>query len=190
MKKTTFFLILLFAIFFTSCKTSKSSIITSKQKAKEKGIYSYDDKKVKIEKSKSSKSSKNRNVSKTKKDIVETAIENLGVQYKYGGTTKSGMDCSGLVYSTFLKYDIEMSRSSVDMAKEGREVSVSKAEVGDLIFFKTGNSSVINHVGIITDIDDETVFFIHSSTSKGVIISSLEEAYYSKAFDKIKRVIE
>lgn len=173
-----------------SCKTSKSGIITSKEKAKEKGIYSYKDKKDKIEKSKSSKSGKKENISKTKKDIVETAMENLGVKYKAGGTTKSGMDCSGLIYSTFLKYDIEMSRSSIDMAKEGREVSASKAQVGDLIFFKTGNSSSINHVGIITDIEDDTLFFIHSSTSKGVIISSLNEPYYSKAFDKIKRVIE
>ena len=173
-----------------SCKTSKSGIITSKEKAKEKGIYSYNDKKVKIEKGESLKSGKKANISKTKRNIVETALENLGVKYKYGGTTKSGMDCSGLVYSTFIKYDIEMSRSSIDMAKEGREVSKSKAQIGDLIFFKTGNSSNINHVGIITDIENDAISFIHSSTSKGVIISSLDEPYYSKAFDKIKRVIE
>lgn len=188
MKKLTFTYLLLFSLFFISCKTSKSGIITSKEKAKEKGLYSYNDKKVKIEKVKSSKS--NKKGSKAKIELVETAKENLGVKYKYGGTTKSGMDCSGLVYSTFLKYDIEMSRSSADMAREGREVSRSKAQAGDLIFFKTNNSNTINHVGIITDNDDGEISFIHSSTSKGVLISSLNESYYAKAFEKIKRIIE
>lgn len=75
------------------------------------------------------------------------------------------------------------------MAKEGKEISKSKAEEGDLIFFKTNNSSTINHVGIITENDDE-LLFIHSSTSKGVIVSSLNEAYYAKAFEKIKRILE
>lgn len=170
---------------FVSCKTSKSSIITSKEKAKEKGIYSYNEKKSKDSKFKSKKS-----VSKTKSDLVSSAKENIGVKYKSGGKTKDGMDCSGLVYSTFLKYEIELSRSSVDMAKEGREVSNSKAQEGDLIFFKTGGSTTINHVGIITENNNGDILFIHSSTSKGVIISSLSESYYAKAFDKIKRVIE
>lgn len=173
-----------------SCKTSKSGIITSKEKAKEKGIYVYNDKKVKIKKGESSNSKKKENIRKIKRDIVDTALKNLGVKYKHGGTTKSGMDCSGLVYATFIKYDIEMSRSSVEIAKEGRKVSASKAQIGDLIFFKTGNSSTINHIGIITDTEDDTIFFIHASTRKGVIISSLKEPYYSNAFEQIRRVIE
>jgi lipoprotein Spr len=160
LKKSTLLLFVLFSVAFISCKSSKS--ITSSPKS----------------------------ISKQKNLIVETAKENLGVKYKFGGTTKSGMDCSGLVYSTFKKFDHEMPRSSYKMANEGKEVSKTKAEKGDLIFFKTGRSSKINHVGLITEIKKDEIFFIHSSTSKGVIISSTKEAYYAKAFDKIKRVTE
>lgn len=188
MKKTTLFLVL-FSMFFFSCKTSKSSIITSKAKAKEKGIYTYDNKNVTLKKT-ATKSRKKDNFNPIKFEIVATAKENLGVKYKLGGTTKSGMDCSGLVYATLLKHDIEVARTAIDIAKEGREVSKSKAQIGDLIFFRTENSSTINHVGIITSIDDDTLFFIHASTSKGVIISALDEPYYLKAFAKIKRIIE
>lgn len=100
------------------------------------------------------------------------------------------MDCSGLVYSTFKKFDFKLPRSSYEMANEGKEISKSKAEKGDLIFFKTGRSSKINHVGIITEVKKDEILFIHSSTSKGVIISSTKQDYYAKAYDKIKRVIE
>ena len=182
MKKHIILFIFIFSISFISCKTSKSSIITSKEKAKEKGIYSYNEK--------NAKSNKKGKSHKTKESIVDTAKEYLGVKYKSSGTTKSGMDCSGLVYTSFLAYDIELSRVSSDMAKEGREISTSKAEEGDLIFFKTNNSKTINHVGIITENHKGEIKFIHSSTSKGVIISSLSEPYYTKAFEKIKRIIE
>lgn len=190
MKKSTVYLFILFSLLFISCKTSKSSIVTSKEKAKEKGIYSYNEKAVKIEKGRSSKSYKKGTISVTKFAIVETAKKNIGVKYKNGGTSKSGMDCSGLVYSSFMKYDIELSRVSSDMAKEGKEISKSKAQEGDLIFFKTNNSRSINHVGIITENNNDELLFIHSSSSRGVIISSLNEAYYAKAYEKIKRILE
>jgi lipoprotein Spr len=190
LKKNTLIFLILFSISFVSCRTSKSSIITDKEKAKEKGIYSYDDKGVKIKKGKSSKFNSKKNSNNTITSIVASAKENLGVSYKGGGTTKSGMDCSGLVYSTFQKYDFSLPRSSNEMAKEGREVSVSKAQEGDLIFFKTNRSNSINHVGIITEIFDGEIKFIHSSTSKGVIISSLKESYYSKNFAQINRVLD
>lgn len=149
---------------FISCKSTKSVTNTSNNTSK--------------------------NISKEKNSIVETAIKNIGVSYKYGGTTRSGMDCSGLVYSTFQKFDFKLPRSSYEMANEGKEISKSKAEKGDLIFFKTGRSSKINHVGIITEVKKDEILFIHSSTSKGVIISSTKQDYYAKAYDKIKRVIE
>ena len=150
----------MFSIFFISCKSAKSASNSSK------------------------------NVSKEKNTIVETAKKNLGVNYKYGGTTKAGMDCSGLVFSTFQKFEYKLPRSSYEMAKEGKEISKAKAEKGDLIFFRTGGSSKINHVGIITENKKDEILFIHSSTQKGVIISSTKENYYAKSFDKIKRVIE
>ena len=100
------------------------------------------------------------------------------------------MDCSGMVYATFLKKEITMPRSSRDLSQHGITIDKEEALPGDLIFFKTNGRSVINHVGIITDIFGGEIKFIHASVHGGVIISSLSEPYYTKAFVKINRVIE
>jgi len=121
--------------------------------------------------------------------IVRTASNNLGVKYKYGGTTKSGFDCSGLVFTSFKTHDITLPRSSSEMAKKGKNIKTSEAQKGDLIFFITNGGKKINHVGIITEIRKDEIKFIHSSTQRGVIISSTKEAYYKKNFVKIMRVL-
>lgn len=122
-------------------------------------------------------------------DLVKTASDNLGAKYKYAGTTKSGFDCSGLVYSTFQTKAITLPRSSYEQSKIGTVISIKKAQKGDLIFFKTNNSSKINHVGLITEVTSEEIKFIHSSTSKGVIISSTKQNYYKNSFAQINRII-
>ena len=116
--------------------------------------------------------------------------DNIGSPYKYGGTTKNGFDCSGLVFVTFKKNDISLPRTSFDMSKYGKVISKKDAQKGDLIFFKTNGSSKINHVGLIVDIDKEFIKFIHASIQKGVIISSTKEDYYRKSFSQINRVID
>jgi len=141
------------------------------------------------------KSTKKETTSKTKESsniankIVQTASNNLGVKYKYGGTTKAGFDCSGLVFTSFKTHNISLPRSSSQMAEKGKKIKSSEAQKGDLIFFATSNTNRINHVGIITDIKNDEIKFIHSSTQKGVIISSTKESYYKKSFVKIMRVL-
>jgi cell wall-associated NlpC family hydrolase len=76
------------------------------------------------------------------------------------------------------------------MSKSGIRISKSEAKKGDLIFFKTNGRSVINHVGIVLEVIDDEIKFIHSSTSKGVIISTTKESYYGKNFAQINRIIE
>ncbi|MBC5836867.1 C40 family peptidase [Flavobacterium muglaense] len=161
----------LFLILFTSCKTS-SKIVTTKSKAHS--------------------SVSNRKTSQLIDDIVTTATDNIGVRYKAAGTTSSGFDCSGLVYSTFSQYDIALPRTSIEQSKTGTDLgkNTNKAQKGDLIFFRTNNRSQINHVGIITEVTDDEIKFVHASTSKGVIISSTKQAYYQKTFAQINRVLE
>lgn len=123
-------------------------------------------------------------------EIVNLAKENIGIKYRSGGTSATGMDCSGMVYATFKKKDITLPRSSGDLARHGYKISKGEARPGDLIFFKTNGRSVINHVGIVTEITENDIKFVHASVHRGVIISSLSEAYYTKAFVQINRVID
>ncbi|WP_445710518.1 NlpC/P60 family protein [Flavobacterium sp.] len=122
--------------------------------------------------------------------LVEKASEFIGTRYRSGGTTPNGFDCSGLMLTTFKEIDLTLPRTSGDQANYGDEVRKNKAQKGDLIFFATGRKkSRINHVGMITEVSDGEIKFIHSSTSAGVIISSLNESYYSTRFRQINRVL-
>lgn len=129
-------------------------------------------------------------LSSSVKTILNEAEKYTGTPYKIGGITKSGMDCSGLVYVSFNTINKKLPRRSIDMASYGNKISVSNVKEGDLIFFATSGGDTINHVGIVHDIgDDGEVFFIHASTSKGVMISSLSENYWSGKFIKATRVL-
>ena len=75
------------------------------------------------------------------------------------------------------------------MATQGRDIPLSQAVVGDLLFFKTTRKrNRISHVGIVVETGDE-VKFIHSSSSQGVIVSSLSEPYWQRAYAKTSRVL-
>ncbi|WP_299396446.1 C40 family peptidase [uncultured Gelidibacter sp.] len=122
--------------------------------------------------------------------IVDYAFEFDGVRYKRGGTSKEGMDCSGLVVTTFEKENISLPRVSRDIALTGDKVDLKEVTKGDLLFFATRrNSKIISHVGIVTTVKDGTIEFIHSSTSQGVIVSNMAEKYWHHAFIEARRVI-
>ena len=124
------------------------------------------------------------------KQLINSVSENLGAGYHTGGTNpNSGFDCSGLMYSTFKKFDITLPRSSNDMSKVGTKLNNSDIKKGDLIFFRTNGKSVINHVGMVTEVSSDEIKFIHSSTQKGVIVSSTKEPYYGKNFAQANRII-
>jgi len=121
--------------------------------------------------------------------IINTALTFSGTRYKYGGTTKKGMDCSGLLYVAFGEHDISLPRVSYNMAEKGKRIKVKNVEKGDLLFFKTSRTGKrINHVGMVVATDDE-IKFIHSSSSRGVIVSSLREGYWNAAFVKANRIL-
>lgn len=153
------FIVILLPIVFTSCKSASGATTKSSAHLAEK--------------------------------IINSATENIGVPYKAAGTTKAGFDCSGLVFTTFNQFDIKLPRSSSEQAKVGIDLgkNISKAQKGDLIFFKTNNRSQINHVGIIVETKDNELQFIHASTSRGVIISSTKEAYYERTFSQLNRIL-
>ena len=122
--------------------------------------------------------------------IINNAQDYNGVRYKYGGINRKGMDCSGLVYVSFKKENVILPRISRDMAKKGKTIHRSQIKKGDLLFFKTSKKrGSINHVGLVTRTEKGKIEFIHATTSKGVITSSLTENYWNSAFVEARRVL-
>ncbi len=126
--------------------------------------------------------------SATAKTLLSEAKSYLGTPYKFAGTTKQGMDCSGLVFTSYQKININLPRKSSDQAQQGKKIELENVIAGDLLFFNTSGKG-ISHVGLVESIKNGEVFFIHSSTSKGVMISSLSEKYWKERFVIAKRIL-
>ncbi len=107
-----------------------------------------------------------------------------GTPYRLGGLNKKGIDCSGFVYLTFKdQFGLKLPRTTKDQVKRGTRVYIGELQAGDLIFFKTAWRT--RHVGIY--LSDGR--FLHASTSKGVIISRLDNVYWKKKYWQSRRVL-
>ena len=161
------FILLFVALFFISCGTSRK--VSQKTETHKTGTKS---------------------TNKKKESIIKYVKTFKGTRYQFGGTTKKGMDCSGLVFVAFKKENISLPRVSRDMATRGKSISLSKTTKGDLLFFKTNkNKKNINHVGLVIEKKGSDILFIHSTSSRGVIISSLNEKYWKNAFVSVRRIL-
>lgn len=129
-------------------------------------------------------------ISRSVSDILKDAERYIGTPYKFGGNTSSGFDCSGFTVKVFEENDFSLPRRSTDQADAGKKIDIKEVKPGDLLFFATAGGSRVSHVGIVHDIGaDGEVKFIHASTSKGVMISSLNEKYWNKAYLHAQRVL-
>ncbi|MGG7034295.1 MAG: NlpC/P60 family protein [Flavobacterium sp.] len=123
--------------------------------------------------------------------LITKASENIGIPYLFGGTDKNGFDCSGLIFCTYKQIDITLPRTSSDMATNaGIKIDKNQAQKGDLLFFDTMNQGTINHVGMVTEVLDNEIKFIHASTSSGVMISSTKEDYFTQRLIQVNRILE
>lgn len=122
--------------------------------------------------------------------VVQTARSYTGTPYKYGGTTRVGMDCSALLFHSFQSVRITLPRTSEEQSKKGKRVNIKDLKVGDMVFFATGKKKrEVNHAGIVTAIRGRNdVRFIHASTSLGVTESNLYSPYYLEKFRRARRV--
>ena len=107
------------------------------------------------------------------KQLVSAATGVLGTKYVYGGTTSKGFDCSGFIGYVYKKVGVKLPRTSAGMYASGSAVSKKNLQTGDLVFFNTSGKGV-SHVGVYIGGGK----FAHSSSSKGVSISKLNDPYY------------
>ena len=119
-------------------------------------------------------------LSKDEIKLIKEAKSWIGTKYKYGGHSREGSDCSGFVLQVYKAvYDLKLPRSSKEQYTFCKKISKNKMRVGDLVFFATGKSKdVVSHVGIYIGNNE----FIHASSSKGVVISNLDQNYYVRTF--------
>jgi cell wall-associated NlpC family hydrolase len=97
------------------------------------------------------------------------------------------MDCSGLVMTVFKEaLGIQLPHNSEQLFQLGKQITIRQWKVGDLVFFRTGRTRKISHVGIYLFASK----FVHSSTSRGVVISDfIQEDYYQKRYAGARRII-
>ncbi|MZI93215.1 peptidase P60 [Vibrio sp. CAIM 722] len=106
-----------------------------------------------------------------------------GVPYRWGGTTQSGVDCSAFVQIAYREaWDFQLPRTTTKQSHVGIAIKEQQAKYGDLVFFKIGRKS--EHVGIYLG----NHRFMHASSSKGVIISRLDNPYWANTFWQFRRI--
>lgn len=123
-------------------------------------------------------------VSTIREDLAATAKEWLGTRYRYGGSSKSGTDCSGFTMAVFSLFGYTLTHGASDQQVQSKAVTAAERDIGDLVFF-TFYGSRPTHVGIYLG----GGLFIHASTSSGVIISSLNDPYYANGYSGAGRVL-
>ncbi len=97
----------------------------------------------------------------------------MGTPYVYGGTSPQGIDCSGLTQAVFREIGVEIPRTASQQAAAAEPVQAPDLRFGDLVFFNTSGSG-ISHVGIYIG----NGFFVHASSSRGVVRETLANPYY------------
>ena len=107
----------------------------------------------------------------------------IGIPYRWGGTTRRGIDCSAFVQQYVRQnLGIELPRTTAFQRYEGVEIDKTELQAGDLVFFRRRG---IRHVGVYLS-DGE---FIHASSSRGVTISNLDESYWTRHYWMSRRIL-
>ena len=108
-----------------------------------------------------------------------------GVPYRAGGESRKGVDCSGFVQLTFRKqFDVQLPRDTNSQAQVGHSISSRQLRPGDLVFFNIGKRT--RHVGVVIEKNK----FLHASTTKGVMISDLNQPYWRRSYWQARRLTQ
>ena len=117
---------------------------------------------------------------------MDKAIEpTIGTAYVGGGVNTNGFDCSGFTMYIFDKLGIELPHQSGSQFSMGTAIAQKDLREGDLVFFNFTGKGLVSHVGIYVGDGN----FAHASSSRGVIINSLSQAYYKNGYVGAKRIM-
>lgn len=121
-------------------------------------------------------------------DLLFYAVSLIGTAYKYGGNSpQTGMDCSGFVRYVFRNVaDLQLPRSAHEISKTGEHISEQNLRPGDLVFFHTMKRA-FSHVGIY--LGDHRFIHAPSTQSSSVMISDMQEKYWSQRFEGARRLL-
>ncbi|MFC0228966.1 NlpC/P60 family protein [Serratia aquatilis] len=115
--------------------------------------------------------------------ILTHYVEWEGVNYKLGGNSAKGIDCSAYMQRVFKdEFSFSLPRSTSEQIKLGSRVAKDELDTGDLLFFKTSSRQL--HVGVYIGEGQ----FIHASTSVGVTISKLDNSYWKERYKQARRI--
>jgi cell wall-associated NlpC family hydrolase len=115
--------------------------------------------------------------------VAESATGAAVVPYQFGGLTKQGVDCSGFIYLTFAEeFGIRIPRTTKSQVLKGQVIDQADLVPGDLVFFMTGYNQ--RHIGIYVGKKQ----FIHTSSSRGVMLSRLDNPYWQSAYWHARRI--
>jgi len=152
-------------------------------------IFSCAGKKESAKSRSKASSSKKVSASSTALKAVKVAQSYKGTKYKYGGMTKKGIDCSGLMCVSYKEAGVSIPRTSSAQSQHGARKYIGELAPGDLVFFGAKpKSKKVTHVGMVSRVTKEGVFFVHASSSRGVVEDKLQADYYRQRYISARRI--
>ncbi len=122
-------------------------------------------------------------------DILKSASALVGTPYRYGGTSPSGFDCSGLLYYLYGRIVPAFPRSSSEQARAGSAVDKASLAPGDLVFYATGsNRAEITHAAIYVG-SNTVIQAVSQGPQTGVVITDMDERYWKARYVTARRVL-
>jgi cell wall-associated NlpC family hydrolase len=125
----------------------------------------------------------------TAEKIITEAKTYLNTPYKWGGTGRSGIDCSALMQNSFRVAGVSLPRTADAQALLGKPIKKSEVRPGDVIYFDTMKRGQVGHAGLVVEASGDDIAFIHASVKGGVRIDRISNPYWSRYYLFAKRLL-